>query len=637
MDEASNKHYHIIEIILIHYFWPILIAIASFFIMFFPTMNKVPMIEGKQVSIINTSIPPSLFVHLTDLHLSPSWKLHLNRTKEAISFIGQNIRPTAIIISGDLTDGTEKPTKYTRHQQFKSNWEKYSELVKSITHIPIIATAGNHDEATVESITHRHHYYISTLNSSQISEYRVQRHLFDTNHGRIKIVSFNPFRFPAPPIPFGLFISPPPFLLDTLEKELIKTHNSDYTILTSHFPYQCFYNSKSTEKRTILDILTHSGSQIAAYLVGHFHMPNFYASHLNSTVQIIGSTTAISGNIGVLSIDGSIMSYNIVDPSSKVPFIVTNPPKIRLFNPNTGFNNGSFRVRVIVFSTKIQHINATIDKHACGELKVDLIMNNSIVYSLPLNLSNGIHSLQLSGAISHKQDFFIGKEVMKSSEAGISFYLRFHSLLVVFIIVLVFMVTFFIFPPILSRFYDKSLQNFSLWLMKSTFDDLFSASTVLKCVFKGPLFMIWTYGKTPKKARVVLFITLCSTVFLPLYTVKYEDESMIVMMWGCLTKTGPQFCVMSLMMASAFISMYIIPFLYLFGMSSTFYDNTCFHQIEYSILNSVPLLAIFGTFMLAYIGGGWKSVYSSSFSIMILLSFIALSVFLRKTLPYSGE
>eukprot|EP00092_Neocalanus_flemingeri_P069433 GFUD01085084.1.p1 GENE.GFUD01085084.1~~GFUD01085084.1.p1 ORF type:complete len:132 (-),score=20.83 GFUD01085084.1:19-414(-) len=72
------------------------------------------------------------FVHVTDLHISKfNAPDRTSKFLELVSEILKRVEPSAIVVTGDLTDG--KTPDYSGSRQFREEWETYHQAVTLAT------------------------------------------------------------------------------------------------------------------------------------------------------------------------------------------------------------------------------------------------------------------------------------------------------------------------------------------------------------------------------------------------------------------------------------------------------------------------------------------------------------------------
>ena len=544
--------------------------------------------------------------------------------------MNSSIKPSALIISGDITEGSEGKSKITKFGQFKSNWDIFWNVFDQINNsFPIFLTAGNHDEGSIESWNAKNHHYTETAGPE--NDFYVSAELLNlTQNEKIKIITLNPYKFPTAPLPFGLVVKASRETLDKLEAALEdKKNETKYTIVTSHFPIQCFLDSKSSKGRSMKEILSSGDSRIAAFIAGHFHMNNYFIAHINGSLEILGATTAFAVGMNVLSIDGGLVSYSVVKDDDNYPFIVTSPPQKEQFSPYGSYVNSSFRVRLVVFTNKsIPNITVTIDKKRIGVMDVDINDTARVVFGLNVSgLSKGSHTIAFSGPISKKFTFFVGNKLDAHKEKGVSFFIRYESMLIVSIILLTILASFLIIPLAMTGKFEESVKEFGAWLISINATRI-TCFGIMKAVLFGPLYIFWAFKKTPGRMHAILIIMFISSALLPFYSLKYDEDYVVVMMWGTITRTGVIFCVTQFILIIAMISGYFIPLIYLSAIAYGKYpDKSCFISLEMALLNAAPLVWIIAAAIIIYIGAGLRSVFLSPHVIMCM-TFYFISTYL---------
>ncbi|KAI5549949.1 metallo-dependent phosphatases family [Trichomonas vaginalis G3] len=584
-------------------------------------MLIVPKLVKEKPIIINRTIQPTVIGHLTDLHLNPEHPQRAVFARKQIEEFSNIIKPTLLIISGDLVDGTETKSEISQHRQFQSNWDVYKDLIQNAT-FPIIAAAGNHDEHALERLHNKEHLYIQNV---ETKNFFIEKSIFHTENGKIRVILLNPFSFPTSPMPYGLVVRPSRNTLDLLENELDKVE-SDYTILTSHFPSQCIFGQKSSTNKKFEDIIKLSNSKVTSYLVGHFHMPKPFTRHIGGTLEIFGSTTSYFQGYGLLSFDGGSVVYSFVNFSSKVKFIVTNPPPEKQFISSGGFLTEQFRVRVVVYDERNMSLKVFIDKKFEKEMEIDLKGDGFVVYGLDVHTSNGMHSLKVEGdGVKYETEFLVSKSREKQKEKSVKFFIKFNSMIFVLSVIVLYLVFTTLTPFILKcQSFTTYISKFGIWLTSET-EDKFTMRGFMKSVFLGPFFISFSILKIPRKFWICYIVTFVSFFCLPMYFMRYDDTFVMTLTWCVITRAGLNACVMCFIVINIGIGLYFVPFLFLGSIAFSQHPVNHFVNAEMLILNVIPLVFIVLSQILCVTADGPFSALFSPLTLFSLTMYVLLS------------
>lgn len=609
-----------VEILFSHLFWPLVITVLCVRIVYTPTTIRIPQYESSFPIKIDKNRKPAIIAHLTDLHLNPEHTQRTEFAKKQLSNLENLIKPSTIIISGDLVDGTEGKSAISRHRQFTSNWEIYKEIFRNTT-IPIIAAAGNHDEHALGKLQDVDHLYIQNVPTL---DFYLNKSIIKTNNGKIRIVLINPYEFPTPPMPYGLIVRPSKKTMDKLE-EILNTNESDYTFITSHFPSQCVLSDDSSSGKKFNDIIGSSRIPVSAYLAGHFHMPLPFMSHIGQTLQVLGSTTSFLKGYGLLSIDDGAVAYNYVNDSAKYQFAVTNPSPSKQFTAGSGYLENKFRVRVIVYSQDDLNMTVFIDDKEFGKMEVDLTEENYKVYGLDVETDQGNHKINIEGDISYKETFFVGKIRPPTKEKGVRFFIKFDTFSIVLIIIILFLIFTILAPYFVSCVNLKhQIHVFSNWVISPTNDKL-NINNITRSIIYGPFFISFSFTRAPTRIIGLIFLEVISFFVVPMYFMNYDDITVVTMMWCILTSSGMLSCVLCYIVLCLGIGLYIVPFIF---MASVVYSVHPMHWIinaELIILNFIPVIFIVTVMLLAVTGDGFNAALYSPLSWVSVMIYIVLS------------
>jgi 3',5'-cyclic AMP phosphodiesterase CpdA len=219
----------------------------------------------------NSSRDPVVVAHLSDLHVSPHRQnTSVRRLREALSFIGQYVRPTFTIMTGDLTDNLEGISIWSPARPMKSHWELYSEIVLSapIDHSRIVEVLGNHD--TWGRITFDRRYSDYMLHPPR-DDWFTQTYERDG----VRVIGFVPVLLPAGRLLYGLIVPIYPSMVTSLEAALSRPTDSELTIVASHFPTTMMWPLKQVTSRrsgrNLIEVLSDTQMRVSAFLNGHTH------------------------------------------------------------------------------------------------------------------------------------------------------------------------------------------------------------------------------------------------------------------------------------------------------------------------------------------------------------------------------
>ena len=115
---------------------------------------------------------------------------------------------------------------------------------------------------------------------------------------------------------------------------------------------------------------------------------------------------------------------------------------------------------------------------------------------------------------------------------------------------------------------------------------------------------------------------------MPLYFIPYEEDYVVVMLWGVMTRTGIQYCITAFILIIFHMILYFIPLIYLSSIAYGKYPkDSCFVTLEMAIMNFLPFSWVVTAFIICYIGSDFTHALQSphvmmSFSLLILSTYV---------------
>ena len=534
------------------YLWPVLFVLVSLIFVFRPTFRFHQQVQVDSPAEINTKKEPSFFVHITDIHLTDLNIIHAGKIWNVFHDVSTIIKPDAVLLTGDITDGTQGRGKLQVHGQFEENWRPYIQIVNDHPNLNIIQVAGNHDEVLVDSINSSNHFYNNIVNQNKDDQFILSTKYVETKNGKVRVVAWNPYRFPMPPVPLYLFAKPTKQMLNNLEKALRPDNTSIFTIVLCHYPLQSIEKIKSSSKKTTEQILAAAG--VRYFLSGHFHIPEAFTQRFGKySVEGIGPNLIKAHSIALLSIDNEITTYQNIDIEEEIPYIMTIPQPENQFTASSKYLKEEFRARITVFSLMAANISVFIDNNYIGEMEEDLRTDHFITYGIHVKTNNGVHTIKTDGDIQMSRNFIVGDHDTSTVDIGLIFFLHYKTLMnIVFIIIFATVSCVFVLPILLDFAFSKQLKDYGHFLFRtfpknerklSFKKPKQAASSVytlakgsIRSIFVGPWYIIWRSHFMPRFNKILLIVMFLQTFFLPLYWVKRENGSFVtVTMIGYIT------------------------------------------------------------------------------------------------------
>ncbi|URE32907.1 Ser Thr protein phosphatase family protein [Musa troglodytarum] len=351
-------------------------------------------------------------VQVSDLHLST---YHPDRADDLVHLLApalRAIRPSLLVITGDITDAKNKRRTTTR--QDISEWIQYSNSMEAIVKYSgidkrrIFDIRGNHDKYGVPYVGHELDFFSTYSVSSQLGRLStVQSISLVGDDRKYLFIGIDDTLSIGIRGPSNLFGHPTEKRMAVVESELqywdIYPSESVTKILFGHFPMSFTASSEKGQRYESL----FARQSVSSYICGHLHgnfsrqLWRLHPSKLSSDVLVPRKAKGFwewelgdwkeSRLIRILSIDGGVVSFHDIELPRKhdvqdefqTTIVITYPADSRNMN-NMEQNNQSFRndINALVFSTQ-QIINVTAKVF-------DSFRDYKIVEEVPLQLISAV-------------------------------------------------------------------------------------------------------------------------------------------------------------------------------------------------------------------------------------------------------
>ncbi len=326
-----------------------------------PANESAPAIPSTNFSVIpDNNRDIHWFVHVTDLHIS---KFHDPRRTEDFRgfcrFLTSVVNPTAIIVTGDITDAKE--ANFHGSGQIVDEWSAYHQLVQDCR---ILSTTkwldlrGNHDVFGVVSHKSSDNYF---RDFSVQGQYHPRSYM-ETIERKGKTITF--VAVDATPTPglkrlFNFFGVVAREELELVKEFLSRSKESDYSIVFGHYPTAAVF---TFGERSLRDLLNGR-----IYLCGHYHtavgyVHRMYTRHANGLLELELGDWKDFRKYRIFAFDQGFLAF--VDQTfhadkANVAIIVTKPKSSMFIAQGeslVGVRRSEF-VRVLVFSdTQIHNV-----------------------------------------------------------------------------------------------------------------------------------------------------------------------------------------------------------------------------------------------------------------------------------------
>ena len=607
--------------------WVVLYLCWRMFILLRPKHAKIKKSNSKKCARIEAKTMPTILAHITDLHLIVSREEHTQHIKEIFDKISKNVKPTAIIVTGDIVDGRKGDSKFSLYGQYLVNWQPFQEILEAHPEMDFITVAGNHDEVNIQENTDNDHFFSKTTGTSH-ENYYVQTKIIETNAGKVRIVGFNPFTFPYPPAPLGIFLEPTDEMLEQLKNALNGPEEVICNIVVTHNPSESMINMEKYEA------VVGKENNVRALLTGHFHCENPYY-HVLSTgaIEAIGTLNeGENSTINVLSIDGGVTSMSPMSLDDEM-FIVTNPPPAEQFTDQNYFTDENFRIRVCVFDDRKKTISVFLDGQPIGTMEEDCSEDGKVMYGLDVHCTQkGKHQLMFMGDIVHTQAIIVGPETEEIDSHGLGYYMRVKPLGWMTFSFEVAVLCLLIIPFILDAIpaCKRLMNHYTQWAFHDgTFYTGSAAVDYIVAIFSGPLYFLWRFSQCTLRMKLNIFLCHFLHYFIPFQLYFGEKYFTVIGFWFIIYNKKLVFDPSTWISECIHLVAVDLP---MFFVASAISDGSNWAGPVYLmvVIGCLPLAAgIWATYALSNMAGGLLSVFTSPtlYKQIIHLTILAIDIY----------
>lgn len=525
------------------YFWIIYLIIPIIITFIFPLKtDKVSILSSSNQ--FDTTKDPTIFAHLSDIHISYLDQKSVNSFQRVVSLI-KSYSPEFIIITGDIADNYDS-TSFPRYgDQIEENWKIYQREISNISDIPIIEVGGNHDIFGIKSVLSQKNFMIdysrafNRSNTKNEDDFLV--HSFQVGKSKTNVIAINPFEFPSPHPPLLFFMTYSTKLLDMLLTEIKKS--SSKSIVISHYPIGTMHSKRSSAGFKFEDLI---GSQesVLAYLTGHTHPKNpDVLHHGKGGLEIIGPASFQRSKFGLVTIDNDAISWSTIDINNPPNGIISYPVPKEQISKNTIFNDiENSEIRVIIFSgRKDLKISFTITDTSSKKSKSKEIFNGTLKYSrsllkdrqslytFPLKncISNyGTYKIVFSGDFNGSTEFVYNQIFSTGNELMPSLQKTRELLFVTFpFFLLILLIITFICPFKCANFVFDEIEE---WVETQNGESNHWIFTFLV----GFLLIRTRYQRSPKLIKLFVLLSVLLSFMGPILLFQTEDQIGLISVYG---------------------------------------------------------------------------------------------------------
>lgn len=480
----------------------------------------------SKTSVFDEKKDPIWLAQMTDLHISESYPQAVANCDRAFKYIHQYIKPTFLLVTGDVADNYESSKRPCKSYQIDWQFQKYNELIKSSgVYDYAFETIGNHDVVGItekennEKRTNYHKYF--RINETVVSTVK--------KTGNIRIISFNPFDFTSGTGLLNLVKILDSHYLDKLEAaiESGKQDPNDITIVISHYTTTTFYPQYKTSSGLTLGQLFKKWN-IKYFINGHVHPKNLSTMHnKNGFIELTGMTSKQNDGFHIFTVDNGHSNYVHLKTDTDKPAVLTYPPP-SLYE-NEVMKEFSEVVRIISFSNKASQFHATIEnenskeKIECSPQFVRTIPNQRgdrsarlFQCNLPKKNFNykGKNTLRIDGDLSETIEFNVDKTYKVSEKHIVEFIPVAFAVGISLALIYHFCVVVFMFLPFKIKLFDNYTEH------------------PILCVFAGPAITGYRFKKLQLWARIILAFFILSPIVLPCAFFTSGSDKGLMIFWG---------------------------------------------------------------------------------------------------------
>lgn len=338
------------------------------------------------------------FLQVTDLHLS--CRGNPERESDFVEFSKSYIdiiKPDAVLVTGDITDGRKANTSFGTGPQLQE-WLSYNDAVvksNAPNKTAWLDIRGNHDNFNV---------YRPEDPNTLYRQYSIQGKLHERNYYHIlekygknyTFIGVDEVQTPGLKIPFNFIGLVKDEDLTELKrfKEISKEYNSQYNVWFAHYPTSSIA-SPNEGLRNIID---------GPYLCGHFHTIGNLVTKMHATQQPGFAELELGDwkynrRVRLAAIDHQLFSFVDVGFKQFPIALMTNPRRPQYSMPkyepvDRALN--STHIRVIAFSNaSITKVELSIDGKPKHEMRK---ISDGPLYVMdwnPKEYSKGLHDAQI--------------------------------------------------------------------------------------------------------------------------------------------------------------------------------------------------------------------------------------------------
>lgn len=493
---------------------------------------------------------PDYFYHITDVHITHYVKSSLDNFEKSLKN-GVAYKAKAVLITGDLVDNyyiPYFPSEVLETKQIREDWVEYSKMAKKYLKYfnKIIESFGNHDIPRILSKKADNFFYKNYSMISQSHHNFIWPNetydVFTDKVGNFTFAVLNPIFFPIPPLPFDYYVHAPSEYIDKVESIIDSIPNNETVILATHFQgpvwsewYVPFEKSTATN-RFFNSIL--QKKKVKILITGHNHGAGRMVMHYNDSVEVCASDLRFNLKSGLVTNDNDNVVYHWFSIDSPTQSFVTFPAPVEQTTSRTVCSVKKIRVisfrfnlTELDFLNRINNMYVMVDGCEVKLEPVRKLAGNEDCWLLEGEMdiiSNGRHHLKLIGEEEEEFEFLFGPSAKINSTKELLYDdMMWTHRQWVGLIILIASFLFATFP--VTCCCNRFLNGYWQWTNK--IDNSGHKESLSKepdhnndlkywlvSIFTGPLGIRSRLLKLPLFLRVLLFISVVASLFLPVFT-----------------------------------------------------------------------------------------------------------------------
>ena len=402
-----------------HYLWYIILLFLCVIPNFFMQYQKIGVIHTSEDQYFDPSADPSLYSHITDIHLN-SFELEHNIDFENALNLSQKWNAKSVIFTGDLVDNWGASAKgfFGYGNAYEPDYKNLQNVLSkyNFTQLPLLDIPGNHDEYGVLGLDSENHYFIhySHYFNNSLRNFTKENFWVDTTViANDTFIYVNPYEWPMPHAKLGFWINAGKELLDLIEEALKQDYNTSKRYLITHFPVNLWSTRfKSSSGKSFKDLV--GEYKIDMMLTGHTHPVSVWPQHFNGNLEVNGPDVLDHFKFGLVANDNGILTYHEVKIYEPITGIVTFPVQKEFLSKNTNFNPSQMFFRIVSFENESLNISYQIEGQEPKRMVyARQLADGQYLYQSEeeIIIPSGEYTVKFSGDFEKEINFYYGEQI----------------------------------------------------------------------------------------------------------------------------------------------------------------------------------------------------------------------------------